>query len=141
MPRTTQPHTTNYFDTFIEVAPDCPAGAAQTPPAKDPPTVANLQFEMISAHPYRYTSDDVTFEVHAMRNQIAEADRDAERERFFSTGQACLRSSPLTKRYGWGVHSDAEGRVALFPLGSPEYEAFRTAEDIARVPAMRSKRG
>jgi hypothetical protein len=37
--------TTNYYDTFIEVADDCPIAAAEVPPLKkDTPSVANLQF-------------------------------------------------------------------------------------------------
>lgn len=55
-------------------------------------------------------------------------------------GQPCLRSSPLAKRYGWGFHYDAEGRVALVPVGSPEYEAFVTDDSLTVVKAMRSKR-
>jgi hypothetical protein len=62
------------------------------------------------------------------------------RERFFSKGQACLRSSPLSKRYGWGTHHDAEGRVALYPVGSAEYERLRTDESLEHLTAMRSKR-
>ena len=78
---------------------------------------------------YRYTSDDVIFTVWADRKGIAEADRPAARIKFFAKGQPCLRSSDLGKRYGWGVHADAESRVAIFALESEEYG--RLAEGIA----------
>jgi hypothetical protein len=134
-------HTTNYFDTFIEIAEDCPVSIAQAPPEKgDKKTVANLQFEMISASPYRFTSDDVIFTVHADRAGIPVTERDAERERFFSKGQACLRASPLAKHYGWGIHSDSQGRVALIPAGSDEYQRLANNPTIRHVLAMRSKR-
>ena len=55
-------HTANYFDTFIEVAEDCPATIAALPPAKAPISVVRAQFEMIINNPYRYSSDDVLFE-------------------------------------------------------------------------------
>jgi hypothetical protein len=133
-------HTTNYFDTFIEIAEDSPIEAAQEPPAKDVPTVAQLHYELIAAQPYALTSDDVIFEAHARRAGIDEADRAAARDAFFSKGQPCLRSSPLGKRYGWGVHSDAEGRVALVPAGSDEYVRLAADPDIRHTRAMRSKR-
>jgi hypothetical protein len=135
-------HTTNYVDTFIEIADDSPITTAQVPPVKgDKQTIANAQFDMISEAPYRYTSDDVIFTVHADRAGIPDADRAAERETYFSKGQACLRSSPLAKRYGWGIHHDAEGRVALVPAGSDEYRRLATDPDVRHVKAMRTKRG
>jgi len=59
-------HTTNYTDTFIEAAEDCPATEGEIPPQKgDKRSVATIEFELIIRHPYRYTSDDVLFRVHA----------------------------------------------------------------------------
>jgi len=43
---------------------------------------------------------------------------------FLSMPQPCLRSSVLTKRYGWGFHSDGERRVALYAFELPEYQRF-----------------
>lgn len=133
--------TTDYTDTFIAVAEDCPADGAEEPPFDaDKPTVAALQYAMLAAHPYRHTSDDVIFAVHAQRAGIAEADRPAAREAFFSKGQPCLRASPLGKRYGWGTHHDAQGRVALVPRGSAEYDAFEADPALSHTRAMRSSR-
>jgi hypothetical protein len=134
-------HTTNYHGTFIEVADDCPVTVAEAPPAgKDKPTVASRQHDLIAPAPYRYTSDDVIFTVHVERAGIPEQARVAERERFFAKGQPCLRSSPLAKRYGWGIHCDAEGRVALVPVESEEYRRLAADPDLRHVKAMRSKR-
>jgi len=133
--------TTNYFNTFIEVAEDCPVKKAEMPPEKEEKTVANLQFEMIYDHPYKYTSDDVIFHVYATKNKITGKQQlAAERERFFSKGQACLRSSPLTKRYGWGVHSNEEGKVAIYAVESAEYKKLSKHKTLKQVKAMRSKR-
>lgn len=133
--------STNYFDTLIEVAEDCRASEGEIPPVKnDKQSVANLQFEMLAEHPYEYTSDDVFFTVFAMRKGFPKAQWPAERERFFSKGQPCFRASPLTKRYGWGVHSDAEGRVALYGCDSAEYRKFIADDAVVKKKAMRSKR-
>jgi len=134
-------HSTNYVNTFIEIAEDCPVAAAEIPPLKgDNKSVANLQFEMIVEHPYRYTSDEVVFSVYALRNNI-DSDLEAARAAFFSKGQACLRASPLAKRYGWGIHHNAEGKVAVYPAGSEEYQHFLEDNAVKKVRAMRSKRG
>lgn len=134
-------HTTNYFNTFIEVADDCPVNAAEVPPQKgDNQTVASIQFRMIVDNPYQFTSDDILFSVFAEKNGVGSRERAAEREKFFSKGQPCLRSSPLGKRYGWGVHFDAEGRVAIYAVDSPEYRKLAKDKNLQHVKAMRSKR-
>ncbi len=132
-------HTTNYQDTFIEVAEDCPVTTSEIPPHKNNRTIADLQYEMISKHPYLYTSDDVIFETYAQKNDFA-AEKPEERTRFFSKGQACLRSSALAKRYGFGFHHNHEGKVALFPLESQEYKNFITDSTLKKVKAMRSRK-
>ena len=133
--------STNYYDTFIAIAPDCPVASAEVPTARGGrPTVAQLQYELIAAHPHELTSDDVLFAVYAERQGIPESERAVERERFFARDQACLRSSPLGKRYGWGLHHDAQGRVALVPVGSEEYRRLETDPALAQTRAMRSKR-
>ena len=132
-------HTTNYFNTFITVADDTKASSGEIPPQKgEEKTMANLQFEMIAEHPYKFTSDDVLFQCYAGKNQLAKKDLAKAREEFFSKGQPCLRASPLTKRYGYGVHHDQEGRVALFGRETEEYKAFENDKNLKVVKAMKS---
>ncbi|MBO9625357.1 MAG: hypothetical protein J7484_03165 [Microbacterium sp.] len=132
-------HTTNYVSTLIEVAEDCPASYAVEPPASEKPTIAALHYELIAEQPFSRTSDDVIFETHARRKGIDPADA-AAREAFFSKGQACLRSSPLGKRYGWGIVSDEDGRVALVPRESEEYTRLAADAGLGHTRAMRSRR-
>lgn len=132
-------HTTNYRATFIEVAEDCPVDHAVEPPAGEKPTIAALHYRLIAEQPYTRTSDDVIFETHALRQGL-DPDDAAAREAFFAKGQPCLRSSPLGKRYGWGIDHDADGRVALVARESEEY-ALRAADPgIVHTRAMRSRR-
>lgn len=133
--------TTNYLNTFIEVAPDCPAAKAEIPPLKESSkTAANIQFGMIYDNPYRYTSDDVIFNVYATKNNVSKREYDAAREEFFSKGQPCLRSSPLTKRYGWGVHSDATGKIALYAVESADYKKMAKDKSLDHTKGMRSSK-
>ncbi len=133
--------TTNYYNAFIAVAEDCPVTVAEAPPQRgDTKTIAGIQYDLVSAHPYQYTSDDVLFHVHITRRHSGARDLEKERQEFFSRGQPCLRSSPLTKRYGWGIHSDSLGRIALYAVESDEYQELLRDETLTHLEAMRSKR-
>lgn len=134
-------HTTNYNNTFITVADDCAAETGVEPPQKGgKQTIANIQFELLKKSPYKYTSDDILFKVYALRNDLIAAEMKTEREKFFSKGQACMRASPLTKIYGWGVHSDERGKIAIYGRDSKDYEKFTSQKGLKVIPAMRSKR-
>ena len=134
-------HTTNYYNTFIEVAEDCPLINGEIPPLKDEnKTIANIQFEMISKNPYKYSSDDVLFQVFAEKNDLTKPEYKEAREQFFSKGQACLRASPLTKRYGWGIHNDENGKIAIYGMETAEYKKYAKDKNIKVLKAMRSSR-
>ena len=134
-------HTTNYTNTFIEVAEDCPVQEAQIPPIKgDNKSIANLQYEMVFNNPYRHTSDDVLFHCHAVKNKLTEEELENARRIYFSKGQACFRASPLTKRYGFGVHHNETGKMAIYPVESDEYAKFEADPAITHIKAMRSKK-
>jgi hypothetical protein len=134
-------HTTNYEQTFIAIADDSNAERGTMPPSKhENPSIAARTWRMIADHPYAYTSDDVIFTVWADRREIPVPERPAARAEFFSTGQACLRASDLGKKYGWGIHHDEQGRVAIYGVESPEYAAFVANPAVKTVKAMRSSR-
>jgi len=134
-----QIHSTNYFNTFIQVAEDCPATAGETPPTKGQnKSIANLQYEMIAENPYQHTSDDVFFSIYATRKGIDKKEK--ERQNYFSKGQPCFRASPLAKRYGWGIHSNAEGKIALYGVDTEQYKRYVKDGSVKSVKAMRSKR-
>jgi len=131
----------NYFDTFIEVADDSPARTASMPAPKGAKkTMPLLQYQMIATYPYKYTQEDVLFETYADYQEVPAAARPVERQKFFSKGQACLRASSLGKRYGWGIHSNTEGKVALYAVESEEYKRLASDSKLKHTKAMRSKR-
>ncbi len=133
-------HSTNYFDTFIEVAEDTKVDCGTIPPAKDKKTAAAMQYDLMSKMPYKYTSDDIFFLVFANRSDLAEADYKHAREQFFSKGQPCFRASPLTKTYGFGIHNDKDGKVALYGMETDEYQQFLADKKIRKVKAMKTRR-
>lgn len=134
-------HSTNYNNTLIEIAEDCPIHKGEMPPLKgDKKSVANLQYEMLCENPYKYTSDEVLFGVLAIRKDFTKKEMEAQKELFFSKGQACFRASPLGKRYGWGIHSNKEGKIALLGAETQEYQDLIEDSSVKKVKAMRSKR-
>ena len=132
-------HTTHYTDTLILPAPDTRAESALAPPPGKG-TVAELQYTRLTGHDYMWTSDDLIFDVHCQRRGIVENDRAVERERFFATGQPCLRTSPLAKTYGWAFHFDSDGRIALLPMGSERLAELESDPAVTVRPAMKSSR-
>ncbi|HEX6393728.1 MAG TPA: DUF6157 family protein [Acidimicrobiales bacterium] len=135
----------DYTDTFIACSDDCPALVGIVPPGEE--SVAARTWRMIAGQPYSYTSGDVIFEVYADRRGIPTRQRASARREFYSRPRACLRSSDLAKRYGWGIHADADGRLAVIPKESPEYATLIEGRDhrsrgiaVKVVKAMRSSR-
>ena len=126
------------FNTFVVVADDCPASEAVTPRAKGGrETIASLQFKLLSERPYRYTLEDLIFEVHIARNAISASERKTRgaeiRAEMFSRSHACMRASPLTKSYGWGAHYDDKGRLAIIARESEDYVRLAAAKDLIVV--------
>jgi hypothetical protein len=137
----------NYYDTFISVAPDCPVTEAKVPPEKKVgKTKPGIEYDLLSNNPYTYTQEELLFEVHVQHKSITEEEMSIQgkqiREDFFGKSQACLRASMLPKKYGWGIHFNAEGKAALVPMESAEYQQFvnNEKESVKLLAAMRNKR-
>lgn len=130
--------STNYFNAFITVSSDCPTTVGREPANAD--SVAGLQFRLLRERPYSFSSDDLLFEVYALRSGITEPDREKARKAFFSKPQACLRASPLVKKFGWGLHHDEAGRLAAYGVDTEDYKNFVARADLKVIPGMRSRK-
>lgn len=133
-------HSTNYTNTFIEVAADCKSDMGKVPPEKQAKTIARMQYELLHEQPYHYTSDEVIFACYAAKNGLESADLAAKRAAFFAKGQPCLRASPLGKTYGWGIHFDHEGKVAIYGCDTVDYVRLQNDPTITHLKAMKSAR-
>jgi hypothetical protein len=141
----------NYYRTLIAVADDCPVTSSVVPAERGGKvTVAVLQYGMVADSPHVHTQEDVLFETWLKRQDMPKNQPKAEiarlRAEFFAKPQACLRASPLPKKYGFGLLFDQQGRVALCPMESTEYRrivgggADGGANGVQILKAMRSKR-
>ena len=137
----TKVHTTNYYNTLIEVAEDTKAVCGAQPSAKgEKKTVAGMQYELLANNPYEFTSDDLFFQIFADRIGLIKTEYKQAREQFFSKGQPCFRSSPLTKMYGFGIHADNNGKVALYGMETEQYQKLRNDPSIKKVKALRTSK-
>lgn len=125
-------HTTNYRETLITVSPDSPVTLA-TPPSK-PDTIAGRQYALLSTAPYRLTSDELLLTIENERKGPTFA------ADFFAKPKACLRTSPLVKKHGYGLHFNADGKIALIPMEIDEYRRLLADDEVKKYPGMRSAR-
>ncbi len=131
----------NYYDTLIEVADDCPVTEAQVPRTRGAKkTKALVEYELLVNRPYKYTEEDIAFETYAVLHEIPKAIWLEERKQFLSKGHPHLRVSGLPKRYGWGIHNDSEGKIALIAVESPLYTQLLNDPGITKIKAFRSSR-
>lgn len=137
----------NYYNTFITIAADCPVENGMVPlDKKSGKTKPGIEFELAAEHPYKYTQEELLFEVHIRHKEIPQEELTARgaqiRDEFFRKPQPCLRASMLPKKYGWGIHFNSEGKLALVPAESAAYQEFIEGSrgDVQLVAAMRNSR-
>lgn len=134
-----------YKNTFIKVAEDCPIAKSEIPCSKRAHVPAHIfQYELLSKYPYKLSHEELVFEVylkqHGFPDDLPDSDAEAIREKLFSKGHPCMRASALTKRYGFGAHYDEDGKIALYPMESEEYQSFIKNNGVAKLAAMRRTR-
>ncbi|GJD58923.1 DUF6157 family protein [Methylobacterium dankookense] len=131
-------------NSFVLVGADCPVTASVIPQTRGgAPTVPALQHMLLSADPYRYDHEGLIWEVYRHHKAIPPADEVSARASLFSRSHPCMRASILPKRYGWGVHYDEAGRIAIVGMETGRYRELAASEPsmgITVVRAMRSKR-
>ena len=133
-------HTTDYFDTFIAVAEDCPVDAAEVPTAKSAPTIASLHHDLIAAAPYALTSDEVIFETFAIRSAIPDDERDAARGASSRRVSRVCAPRPWANATGGARTMTAKVGSPSFAVGTPEYERLAKDASLTQTRAMRSRR-
>ncbi len=128
-------------DILIQIAADCPVAAGVVPESKRSPVPFHVcLFEVISAHPYRFTFLELLGEAHALQNGIA-ADQVSERDlATLAKKHPCPRASVLPKRYGWGFHVNEDGKLATWGCESAEYKRLSRSKTLQIVTALRSRR-
>lgn len=129
---------TGYVNAFITLAPDCTATAGTVP--MQATSIAGLEHALLTERPYHYTSDDLILNVHRHHKDVGDADLDAFTAFLFAKSHPCMRVSMLPKRWGWGVHYDEQGRIALYGTETEDYRRLAARKDLRVMAAVRSRR-
>ena len=100
---------------------------------------------MIANNPYGFRSSDVIFTVWADRRDIPAADRRQAWAEFDEGSAVPARQRPR-QAIRLGIHADDDGRLAVYAVGSDEYEAFAAGrspldgKEVTVRAVFRSKR-
>ncbi|MGG4201074.1 DUF6157 family protein [Peribacillus frigoritolerans] len=131
----------SYKNTLITISEDSKVSSAKVPVIKnEKPTIAYIEHDLINNNPYKFTQEDVQFKTYLIKNQMEAENATELREQFFSKSKACFRASPLVKNYGWGIHYNNQGKIAIYDVNSEMYNLLLKQEDITKLKGMRSKR-
>lgn len=134
-------------NTFVTIAPDSTANESAVPTARGEQVPIHLfHYQLLTKQPYKLTIQDLIFATHVRKLELPAAEVKQRKQELwdelFSKSHACLRASALPKKFGWGVHHDAKGRIALVPMESEEYKRFANGQvpGVKVVAAMRAKK-
>lgn len=137
----------NPKNSFVRLSPDSPVSTSVVPvPFAGKPTIQLIQYELLTKSPYKFTLEELIFQTHVRRLGLTKSQIIAQRPKIwaelFAKSHACMRASALPKKYGWGVHYDEKGRIALYAAESSEYRAFLAGKrgDVKVEYAVRSKK-
>lgn len=131
----------NYYDTLILVSDDCPVHESKVPESNQKKqTMAEIEYRLLNENPVFYTQDNLQFEVHMKHKNISESQREKEKTCFLGKSRACMRSSALPKRFGWGIYFNSNGKAELVPVESQRYQDLQKQDDIIKLKALKSKK-
>lgn len=118
-----------YQEELIEIAEDCPADHAVEPPNDRPSkTRARIAYEILSEHPYQYTEIEFFHELDVVRRNKPNAKIESYQ----------IKRSPLAQTYGWGIHRNQQGELALVAMESNRYRELQGT--VKRTKSYRRSR-
>ena len=118
----------NRKNVLIEIAEDCGIKRGTIPETeKSSDTITMIQYDELSKNPYKYNEYEFQKQVHHIRREKPELNID----------KYDIRRSELCKKYGWGIHINEEGKVALVGAETDQYKALQVNPSIKKVSAYK----
>jgi hypothetical protein len=101
---------------LIEVAEDCEAERAMEPPDGGlNKTIQRIAYEVLIENPYTYSEMELFHEVHVVRRNRSDLKLESYN----------IKRHPLVQRFGWGIHRNKEGKLALVAVDSKKYRELQ----------------
>lgn len=116
------------MEELILVAYDCPVIESIVPGDKSPKTVDRIVYEVLNEYPYQYSESELFIEVHINKRKRPDLKIDSYN----------IKRSPLLQKYGWGIHRNQAGKLALVPVNSEEYTQL--SKTIKTTRSYRNKK-
>lgn len=116
------------MEELILVAEDCPVELSIVPDDGFPKTIARIEFEILNEYPYQFSESDLFIEVHINKRKRPDLKIDSYN----------IKRSPLLQKYGWGIHRNQAGKLALVPVNSVEY--IHLTKTIITTRSYRNKK-
>ncbi|WP_440890175.1 DUF6157 family protein [Vibrio sp. WZ-1] len=110
---------------LILMSQDTIATQSEMPPESD--AITRIVYEVLTEHPYRFTEPELHREVHYERRGM----------RHLKIGSYSIKRSNLLKKYGWGIHKDSDGRLALVASDTDKY--VRLSQTVKTSHGYRNK--
>ena len=112
---------------LITVADKCPANRGMEPTTnRAEKTITMHQYDVLTEMPYQLDYDELKKEVHENRRGKTDLKLDS----------YDMRRSELCKVWGWGVHQDKNGKLALVGCETKEYRRLLRKPGVRKVKAL-----
>lgn len=111
---------------LVEIAEDCPVEQAVEPPNKEKKTIPRIEYETLIENPYAFTEREFFHEVNAVRRNKAGLKLES----------YLIQRSLLPRSYGWGIHINGQGKLALVAMESSRYKELQEAVSTVKSHRM-----
>lgn len=113
---------------FITISEDSDVDRSIIPGPKR--TIAKIKYEILIENPYKFTERQLFYEVHVVHRKRNDLKIDSYQ----------IKRSPLVQKFGWGIHADNEGRLALVAKESSIYSKLIANDNIKKIKAYKRKK-
>jgi hypothetical protein len=103
------------YEALIVVAEDCRADRAIIPLIGLKKSIARIRYEVLIENPYRYSENELFQEVHYVRRN----------RRDLKISSYSIKRSKLCQNFGWGIHRNNDGKLALVAMDSDMYQYLK----------------
>jgi hypothetical protein len=115
---------------LIEMASDSTAVRGEVPPDNGMrKTIPRISYEVLADNPYRFDEREFYHEVHIVRCGRPN----------LKIENYNIKRLALVKRYGWGIHRNAGGKLALVACESSRYKELQADPQVKRTKAYRNQ--
>lgn len=122
--------STSPLEELIEVAADSSATRSEEPhDGGTAKTIARISYEVLTESPYKFSEREFYHEVHVVRRKRPDL-----RIKNYN-----IKRSPLVKNYGWGIHRNSDGKLALIARESNRYEDLFANPLVKKTKAYRNR--